>query len=108
MYPKIKEMGGAGGEWTSEVKPHLQYDVDYGVVTRLVDSNTGQLLISAAGLGPPGTQAAGELISNSQELDGVLEALPKEWNKKNVQIVVRTNVIDSLPGPPRVVAVYVW
>jgi hypothetical protein len=28
--------------------------------------------------------------------------------KKNLQFVVQTTVTDSVPGPPQVVAIYMW
>jgi hypothetical protein len=106
--PRIKENIPSGRAWISEVGPHFQYSVDYGIVTRLVDSDTGKLLISIGGLRTAGTQAAGELISDPQYLDEALLNAPKEWSKRNVQIVVQTKVTDAVPGPPQVVATYFW
>jgi hypothetical protein len=106
--PRIKENIPSGRAWISEVGPHFQYSVDYGIVTRLVDSDTGKLLISIGGLRTAGTQAAGELISDPQYLDDALRNAPKEWSKKNVQIVVQTKVTDAVPGPPQVIATYFW
>jgi hypothetical protein len=107
-FPRIKENIPSGRVWAAEVGPHFHYSVDYGIVTRLVDSATGQPLISIGGLGTAGTQAAGELISNPQYLDEALRNAPKEWNKRNVQIVVQAKVTDAIPSPPRVVAAYFW
>jgi hypothetical protein len=107
-FPRIKENIPSGRLWTAQVGPHFQYSVDYGVVTRLVDSDTGKLLISIGGLGTTGTQAAGELIANPQYLEDALRNTPKEWSKKNVQMVVETKVTDAIPGPPHVVATYFW
>ena len=81
---------------------------DYGVVTRLLDSKTGQVLIAAAGLAGNGTQAAGELISRQDFLSEGLRTAPPDWQKKNLQVVVETTVINSVAGPPRVVATYFW
>jgi hypothetical protein len=106
--PRIKENIPSGRAWISEVGPHFQYSVDYGIVTRLVDSDTGKLLISIGGLRTAGTQAAGELISDPEYLDEALRNAPKEWSRKNVQIVVQTKVTDAVPGPPQVVATYFW
>jgi hypothetical protein len=107
-FPRIKENGGSGRVWAAEVGPHFNYSVDYGVVSRLVDSSTGQLLISIGGLGTAGTQAAGELIANPQSLEEALKSAPNVWNKRNVQIVVETKVTDAIPSPPHVVAIYFW
>jgi hypothetical protein len=65
-------------------------------------------LISIGGLRTAGTQAAGELISDPQYLAEALRNAPKDWNKRNVQIVVQTKVTDGIPSPPQVVATYFW
>jgi hypothetical protein len=104
----IQEQAPSTRMWTSQFDSHGEYTIDYGVVTRLLDSKTGQFLISAAGLGSPGTQAAGELISNPQLLEEAMRTAPADWDRKNVQLVLQTNVIDSIPGPPHVVASYFW
>jgi len=104
----IREQISSGRSWASQFSSHGEYTVDYGVVTRLLDSKSGQFLISAAGIGSPGTQAAGEVVSNVQYLEEALRTAPEDWNKKNIQLVVQTNVIDSIPGPPHVVASYFW
>jgi hypothetical protein len=104
----IREQIPGGRLWSSQYDPKRGYSVDYGVVTRLLDAKSGQFLVSAAGMGSPGTQAAGELISNPAYLDELLRTAPPEWSRKNMQAVVQTNVIDSVPGPPHVVASYFW
>jgi hypothetical protein len=81
---------------------------DFAIVTRLLDSKTGQVLIAAAGLGANGTQAAGEFISRRDYLEEAFRSAPQDWQKKNLQVVLRTTVTDSVAGPPRVVATYFW
>jgi hypothetical protein len=106
--PRIKENIPSGSVWIAESGPDLKYSVDYGIVTRLVDSDTGKLLISIGGLRAAGTQAAGELISDPQYLAEALRTAPNDWSKRNMQIVVETKVTDTIPGPPQVVATYFW
>jgi hypothetical protein len=106
--PRVQENIPSGRVWISEIDPQFKYSVDYGIVTRLVDSDTGKLLISIGGLRTAGTQAAGELISDPQYLAAALRNAPKDWSKRNVQIVVQTKVTDAIPSPPQVVATYFW
>jgi hypothetical protein len=65
-------------------------------------------LIAIGGLGTADTQAAGELISNPQYLEEALRNAPKDWSKRNAQIVVQIRVTDAIPSPPQVVANYFW
>jgi hypothetical protein len=103
----IQEQGGAGRAWRFG-SPGGQTTEDFGVVTRLVDSKTGQLLIAAAGITGAGGQAAGEVLSRPDYMAAALRTAPPDWPKKNLQIVFQTNVIDNVAGPPHVVATYFW
>jgi hypothetical protein len=41
-------------------------------------------------------------------MNAVLGTLAAGWERRNVQIVVRVEVLGKTPGPPRVVATHVW
>jgi hypothetical protein len=81
---------------------------DFGIVTRLLNSKTGQFVVSTAGIQADGTQAAAELVSSSRYLEEALRSAGSGWAKKNLQVVIQTTVTDSVPGPPQAVAVYTW
>jgi hypothetical protein len=108
-FSRIQEQGGAGRAWFDEVDPHTSIvATDYGLVTRLVNSSTGQFVVDVAGITAPGSEAAGEVAGSSEDLMRALRNAPPDWSRKNVQIVVKTTVTDSVAGPPQVVAVYFW
>jgi hypothetical protein len=77
-------------------------------VTRLVNSGTGQFVVVVAGITAPGSEAAGEVAGSSDALARALRNAPQDWNRKNLQVVVKTTVTDGVSGPPQIVAVYVW
>jgi hypothetical protein len=104
----VQEQIKGGRLWSSQYDPQKGYSSDYGVMTRLLDAKTGQFMITAAGIGSPGTQAAAELISDPAYLNDMLRTVPADWSHRNMQVVVQTSVIDSTPGPPHVVASYFW
>jgi len=104
----IEEKGPSRRVWTLRLGPQNGVAEDFGVVTRLLDSKTGQVLIAAAGLAANGTQAAGEFISTQDFLADGLATAPPDWQKKNLQVVVATTVTDAVAGPPRVIATYFW
>jgi hypothetical protein len=81
---------------------------DYAIVSRVLNSKTGNMVIAVAGVGYAGTQAAAEYITNPQSVSTLLKSLPKGWEKKNLQIVMHTSVTNQVPGPAEVVAVYSW
>jgi hypothetical protein len=81
---------------------------DYGIVARIHDKVTGQPVIILAGILGPGTEAASELVSNPEFLNAMLQKAPKDWEQRNLEAVMETDVIDGHPGPPSVVAVETW
>jgi len=104
----IRERIPNGRVWHTRYGPQGETLEDFGLVTRQLDSKTGQFTITAAGIGPKGTQAAGEFISNALYLEDGLRAAPANWQTGNLEIVVQTTVTDSVAGPPHAVAAYYW
>lgn len=102
---RIQEQGPSGRSWVSK---HGPIGEDYGLVTRLLDSNTGQFVVLVGGIEASGSDAAADLIVNPNGLEKALQQAPKDWPQKNVQIVVSTTVQDYTAGPAKVIAVYVW
>jgi len=104
----IREQGPMGRAWRPKRGPRGEVTEDFGVVTRLLNSKTGQFVVSTAGILSDGTQAAAEFVSSSGYLEEALRTAAPDWVKKNLQFVVQTTVTDSVPGPPQVVAIYSW
>ena len=79
--------------------------VDYAIITRVLDPETGQWILSMGGLRRYGTQAASDLLIESS----YLKLLPPEITPTgNFQIVLKTNVINGNVGPPQILAVHTW
>ncbi len=104
----IREQGPSGRSWSARFGAHREVIEDYGIVTRLLNSKTGNFVVATAGLLSAGTQAAAELVSSPVHLEEALKAAPPDWAKRNLQFVVQTTVTDEVPGPPQVIAVYIW
>jgi len=104
----IRERIPNGRVWHTRYGPQGETLEDFGIVTRLLDSKTGQFTITAAGIGPEGTEAAGEFISKAQFLDAGLHGAPANWQTGNLEIVIQTTITDSVAGPPHAVAAYYW
>lgn len=99
----------AGRSWTIKWRvPSSEQDQDFALVARFHDRVTGQPVIILAGILGPGTEAAGELVSNATYLDVLLKKAPPDWARLNLAAVIGTRVIDGHPGPPTVIAVDTW
>jgi hypothetical protein len=107
---RIDERGPGGRSWTQQqIDPRsATLSRDYGLVSRLVNSSTGQFAVSIAGITGSGDTAAAEVASSNELLKAALHDAPRDWSQKNVQIVVMTSVTDGVAGPAQIVAVYVW
>lgn len=93
--------------FTSET-PVAQPARDYAIVTRLRDPITQQIGLILAGIGSWGTQAAGEFVSNPENVRKLEGFAPRDWSQKNVQVVLATDIIRGSSGPPIVLAAYFW
>jgi hypothetical protein len=87
---------------------HHIYNEDYAIVSRILDPRTGNFVVTVAGLHGYATAAAGAFITRADYFSQFASGAPKGWQKKDVQIVLRTEVINGSSGPPRVVATYFW
>jgi hypothetical protein len=91
-------------KWVVAATPE-RVDVDYAIISRFRDSETGQWILSLGGLWPHGTISACSLLTDPE----YAYMLPRAfYTDQNAQLVLKTNVIDGTPGPPQVVAVHTW
>lgn len=96
-------------EWLLDrLQQQTQDYKDYAIVARFVPPDTDQVSVVAAGIGRGGTVAAGEFLVNENRMGEIVKQLPIDWQKKNIEVVLETQVIQGRSGPPRVKAVHVW
>lgn len=85
-----------------------KFSEDYAIVSRVLDSKTGAVLVTIAGLDHTGTRAAGDFVTDPQMIADLIKHAPQDWTRKNLQVVLHTNVVNSIPSSPTVVAVHYW
>lgn len=81
---------------------------DYAILARFTDTNTGKMEIVVAGIGRGGTRAAGEFLSDNANLAQLMRAAKAAGDKKNMEVVLSTQIIDGEPGTPKMEATYFW
>jgi hypothetical protein len=96
-------------KYSVDVKlPYSSLSADYAIVARFLDSNTQKPTLVVAGLAEDGTKAASEFITDEKQLqDSIGESL-RGSKGKNFEVVLGTQVINGVSGPPRVLAKEVW
>lgn len=104
----------------SGAKPHAAWVVnraqqlntnnykDYAIVARFTDPTTGKLTVIAAGIARGGTIAAGEFLTNPNDLDQLESVARAAGNKANMEFVLSTQIIGNDPGIPKIEASYFW
>jgi hypothetical protein len=88
--------------------PYWDVANDYAIVSRVRDVNSDRPVVIAAGITQYGTMATGEFLTTPEYLSEAISKLPNDWQKKNLQIVLRVPVVRGTPGRPRVLATHVW
>jgi len=95
--------------WQEVKRPSSPYvDVDYGILCRLFDSVSGQIVFLAVGTQTFGTEGAASLLFDPARFAEVIRTAPANWETKNFQAVIRVSVIGTTPTPAEVVATYFW
>ncbi len=88
--------------------PDWNISHDYAIVSRVFDRSTDRMVVIAAGITQFGTAGAGEFLSNPEYLAEAVSRLPRDWHRRNVQIVLSVPVVHGSTGRPRVLATHVW
>jgi hypothetical protein len=96
-------------DWSVDfATPYLETTRDYAIVLRMVDPKTEKVVVVAAGITVFGTYAAGEFLTSREEMKKLAAAAPPGWEKKNMELVLSTDVILGKSGPAKVVAAQFW
>jgi hypothetical protein len=104
----IRDRSDKSRSWTPTYSQDGAVILDFAIVTRLPHSKTDQPLITIAGITQSGTRAAADFITSPQLLNDFLNAAPKNWANKRMQVVLQTKVVNNIPTTPIVVASRFW
>ena len=107
-HPTIRDRSDNRLYTLPNMTPDGRTPEDYAIVSRVFDSNTGELLIVAAGITQYGSRAAAEFLTSPQLLAALAGQGPSDWPKKNLQVLLHTKIVDDTPGPPSIVTAYFW
>ncbi len=88
--------------------PYLQVTEDYALISRALDSVTERMAVLAGGLTGYGTLAASEFLTNPEYMESIAARAPRNWEHKNVQILIATKVINGKSGPPKALIAHFW
>jgi len=88
--------------------PEWKIANDFAIVSRVFDQHTDRMVVIAAGITHFGTSGAGDFLSNPDYFAEAVPRLPHDWQRRNLQIVLRIPVVEGVSGHPQVLATHVW
>ena len=88
--------------------PYSTVIQDYAVVSRFLNPLTEKMVVVVGGMGRDATIAAGEFVTDPRYLEMLASRAPRDWARKNLQVVIATDVVNGNTGPPRILATYFW
>jgi hypothetical protein len=90
--------------------PSLPYGSadDYALIARFRDVTTGNWTIVLAGLGRNGTEAAAYLVTSPRQMQALRDRIGNDFALRNVEAVLKVNVVDGKTGAPSILAVRTW
>jgi hypothetical protein len=81
---------------------------DYAVVARFRDTTTGNWVVVLAGLGRNGTEAAAEFATSREHMQTLEEQIPGGIGNRNIEAVIKAQVVEGKTGAPSLLAVHSW
>jgi hypothetical protein len=97
-----------GWELVDAWPPGSDIHEDFALVARMVNRTTEQSTVIIGGIAQYGTDAAAELVTDPGYFERGLVHAPRDWYRKNMEVVLSTKVLSGVGGPPTVVAAYFW
>jgi hypothetical protein len=81
---------------------------DFALIARVHDPVTDDWVVALAGIGRNGTEAAAQFVTSPHYLDLLKKQVNGNLASRNIEIVLRVNVIEGKTGAPTILAVHVW
>jgi hypothetical protein len=81
---------------------------DYALVARFHNPSTNSMVVIIAGLQRFGTDAASQFATSTDLLEGFDRQIGWNWRDKNIEVVLRVDVVNGRVGAPIVEAMHLW
>jgi hypothetical protein len=103
----FRERSGNHTEWNDNLSDQKGGE-SYAIAARISDPETDEPIILVAGLNSFGTRIASQFITDPTALKTLASTAPRGWSKKNIEVVLRTGVLERDTGAPIVVTARYW
>jgi hypothetical protein len=99
---------GAERHWSVPATNDDSTSDDYVLICRLKNASTGGFVVVVAGVKWFGTEEAGRVVTDADQLAAILHDVRADWEKRNLQVVLHVRVIGNTAAQPEVAALHVW
>jgi hypothetical protein len=117
-YHFEQETPGSSAEIVSATQPNVRWmrdpsvpyasADDYALVARFKDTTTDSWVLVIAGLGRNGTEAAALFVTTPHYMDLLRSQVGSAFSNRNIEAVLKVNVVDGKTGAPSILAVHAW
>jgi len=94
--------------WMARLTRDSHTDLDYAIVFRSYLPQTHAAMILISGSTQYGTESAANLVTTPELLEEAMQGAPKDWEHKNLELLLQMKVIANTPGTPTVIASHFW
>jgi hypothetical protein len=94
--------------WARDASKPFTQTPDYAIVARFHNPSTDSLVVVVAGLQRFGTDAASQFVISSRLLDEFNRQVGYDWSNKNLEVVLRVDVVNGKVGAPIIEATHIW
>jgi hypothetical protein len=106
--PSILEGAQPHQRWARDRSlPYSSAD-DYAIIARFRDGTTDSWVVMLAGLGRNGTEAAAQVATSPHYMQLLKEKFGSDFGSRNIEAVLKVNVIEGKTGAPSILAVRAW
>jgi hypothetical protein len=97
-----------GRSWMRDHSKSFSETPDYALVARFRNPSTDSMIVVLAGLQRFGTDAASQFATSRDLLEEFNRQIGWNWRDKNIEVVLRVDVVNGRAGAPIIEAFYVW
>ena len=106
--PSIAASDDPALRWArDQALPYSSAD-DYALVARFHDGTTDSWIVVIAGLGRNGTEAAAQFVTSEHYMQILRQQAGAGFADRNIEAVLKVNVIEGKTGAPSLLAVRTW
>ncbi len=81
---------------------------DCAILARFYSPLTASTVVVVAGAGRNGTEAASRLITSPEFSNHLAKELPRNWQHKNIEILLKVTAIDAGTSAPTILTIHTW